>query len=138
MDSKILLDTPILIWALIEPEKLSNELKQIIEEAQNSNNLYISAISLWEISMLIQKKQINVYERVADFLNSITNIEGLNIININANIAAESNSLPGGFYNDPADTIIIASTRDIAATLITKDQKIIEWAKEGYLKLIEE
>jgi PIN domain nuclease of toxin-antitoxin system len=136
LNNKIILDTHILIWILISPDELSKKIIKSIEIAQNSNNLYISSISLWEIAMLIHKKRINVYERIADFINSITNIDGLNIININAGIAAESVALPGGFHSDPADCIIIASARDLAATLITRDQKIIDWSLDGHLKLI--
>ena len=136
MTEKIVLDTHILIWSLIEPNKLSSSVKEIITAAQNSDNLYIATITLWEIAMLIQKQRISVFKRTSDFLNSITNLDGLSLIQVNANIAAESVALPGTFIGDPADCLIISSTREIGATLITKDQKILEWANLGYLKVI--
>ena len=132
--NNIVLDTHILIWSLLAPDNLSSDIQKLINEAQNSNNLYVAAITLWEVAMLIHKKRINVFERSADFLNTISHIDGLNIIPLNANIAAESVMLPGGFTSDPADCLIIASTREIAGNLITRDQKIINWAKQGYLK----
>lgn len=135
MSRKIVLDTHILIWSLIAPDNLKEQTKTIIDEALSANNLFISSISLWEIAMLVHKKRINVYERLEDFLSSITNIKGLNTIEISPTIAAESVMLPGGFYTDPADCIIIASTREIAATLITRDQKILDWAEMGYLRV---
>ena len=55
---------------------------------------------------------------------------------ININIANDSTSLPDGFVSDPADCIIIASTREVAGTLITCDRKILDWANKGYLKTI--
>jgi PIN domain nuclease of toxin-antitoxin system len=137
MTGKILLDTHILIWSLLEPERLSSVVKDTITSAQNTDNLYITSITLWEIAMLIKKQRISVFQRTADFLNSITQIEGLSIVNINANISAESVALPGEFDGDPADCLIIASARESASTLITRDQKIISWAKQGYLKVIE-
>jgi len=134
MNNKIVLDTHILLWSLLTPDELSNATKKIITQAQKSHNLFISSISLWEISMLIERKRINVYESKAKFLNSITDIEGFSVIEINANIAAESTSLPGGFHGDPADCIIISSSREIAGTLITRDNKIIKWGQQGFLK----
>jgi PIN domain nuclease of toxin-antitoxin system len=136
MSNKIVLDTHILIWSLIEPDRISSSIKEVITQAQNSDNLYIASITLWEIAMLVHKQRINVFKRTADFLNSITNLDGINLIDINAGIAAESVSLPGGFTGDPADCLIIASTRENAATMITKDQKILDWASQGYLKVI--
>lgn len=135
ISENIVLDTHILLWSLLEQDKLKISVKEQIEQAQNASKLYIADITIWEIAMLIQKRRISVFERSADFLNSIANIDGLNIIAINANIAAESVMLPGGFASDPADCLIIASTREIAGTLITRDQKIIDWANQGYLKV---
>ena len=63
---------------------------------------------------------------VKNFLGAITSIDGLNITEINAGIAAESVALPGGFIGDPADCLIIASARETAAPLITEDQKILD------------
>jgi len=132
---KIVLDTHILLWSLLTPDDLDASVRNQIDTAQKSDNLYISAISLWEIAMLIHKNRISVFERSSEFLNTISNIDGLSIIPINASIAAESVMLPGGFTSDPADCLIVASTREIAGNLITRDQKIINWANQGYLKV---
>lgn len=121
---------------LLKPDILNSEVKNIITQAQNSDQLYISSISLLEIAKLIQLKKLHVYARLADFLNSIVDIKGLNVIQLNPNIIAESILLPKEFTDDQVSSIIIASTREIAATLITKEQKIIDLANQGYLKLI--
>ena len=136
MNLKIVLDTNILINSLLKPDILNSEVKNIITQAQNSDQLYISSISLLEIAKLIQLKKLHVYARLADFLNSIVDIKGLNVIQLNPNIIAESILLPKEFADDQVSSIIIASTREIAATLITKEQKIIDLANQGYLKLI--
>ena len=136
MNLKIILDTNILINSLLKPDILTAEVKNIITQAQNSDQLYISSISLLEIAKLIQLKKLHVYARLADFLNSIVDIKGLNVIQLNPNIIAESILLPKEFADDQVSSIIIASTREIAATLITKEQKIIDLANQGYLKLI--
>ena len=134
--SKLLLDTHILIWSLTKSDELSSEVKEAITLAKVNKNLYLSSISLWEIAMLAQKQRISVYRRIADFLQTIENIRGLNILQITANIAAESVTLPGDIHNDPADRIIIASCREISATLVTRDQKILDWANLGHIKIL--
>lgn len=136
MTNKLVLDTHVLIWSLIAPQNLSIEVQKTIASAQNDNALYIASISLWEIAMLVSKKRLNIYEPVHDFLRHIETLDGLNLINVNANIAAESSMLLGDFHGDPADRLIVASVRAISGTLVTRDQKIIEWSQQGYLKLI--
>ena len=135
--NKLLLDTHILIWSLTKSDELSSEVKEAIKLAKVNKTLYISSISLWEIAMLAQKQRISVYRRMADFLQTIENIRGLNILQISANIAAESVMLPGYIHSDPADRIIIASCREISATLVTRDQKILDWSSFGYMKVLQ-
>jgi hypothetical protein len=45
---KLLLDTHVLLWALLEPEKLSLELRNSLEDSDNT--LVVSAASDWEIA----------------------------------------------------------------------------------------
>jgi len=134
--NNLLLDTHILIWSLTKSDELTAEVKEAIKLAKADKSLYLSSISLWEIAMLAQKQRISVYRRIADFLQTIEKIRGLNILQITANIAAESVTLPGDIHGDPADRIIIASCREISATLITRDQQILDWANLGHMKTL--
>ena len=98
MNNKLVLDTHILLWVLLEPDQLSKEIKKQIEIAQKEGNLIISSISLWEVAMLSSKKRINIYENIGDFLKSISIINGLIINDISAEIASESVLLMDGFH----------------------------------------
>jgi PIN domain nuclease of toxin-antitoxin system len=51
-------------------------------------------------------------------------------------IALGSCYLPGGFRSDPADQIIIATARVIGATLMTRDRRILDYAKGGHVNAI--
>ncbi len=137
MNEKILLDTHILIWSLISPDQLSKETKEIISKAQENDMLYIADITLWEIAMLIKKNRISIFMPLRDFLSSITNIDGLNVVSISASLAADSVTLPDNFDGDPADSLIIAATREIAGTLLTRDQRILSYSKQGHIKTLE-
>jgi PIN domain nuclease of toxin-antitoxin system len=45
---KLLLDTHVLLWALLEPQKLSPQLRDALEDSDNT--LVVSAASAWEIA----------------------------------------------------------------------------------------
>lgn len=134
MNNPVVLDTHVLLWALLEPEKLSEEVKNQINSAQENSELLLSSISLWEIAMLKLKKRINIYEPITDFLQSIANLNGLLIKDISPEIAAEGISLMDDFHGDPADRIIVATAKCYGATLLTRDQKILTWADLGHIK----
>lgn len=61
---------------------------------------------------------------------------GLKVIDLSIPILVQSCELPSYTHKDPADRLIIASSRAINAHLMTADQKIMDYAHEGYLKVI--
>jgi PIN domain nuclease of toxin-antitoxin system len=134
MKNLVILDTHVLLWSVLEPEELDKKIKSEISEAQKNNLLAICSISLWEIAMLNFKKRLNIFGSVKNFLEKITRINGLRIIEITPEIAAESVMLVDNFHGDPADRIIVASTKIKSATLLTRDKKILRWAKAGHIK----
>jgi len=136
IDTPILLDTHVIIWSLLKPEELSGDIKKIIESAQGENKLLISSISLWEIAMLKSKKRINIYEPLKDFLRAITDIDGIKVIDILPDIAADSVSLTDDFHGDPADRIIAATAINAGAVLLTRDQQILSWAEMGNIRTV--
>jgi len=137
INNPIILDTHVLLWSLLQPEELSEEIKYHISSAQENDQLFLCSISLWEIAMLKFKRRINIYEPIKDFLESITNISGLSIKDISPEIAAQTILLIDDFHGDPADRIIAATTMCNGATLLTRDQKILAWASLGHIKSIE-
>ena len=128
------MDTHILAWMLLSPEKLSHKTKKVIEEAQKNHQLLISVVTLWEIAMLIQKKRLSTLIPLKSFLENIEALPGLHIEPLNSDIIAESVLLPDLLHADPFDRLIVATARCLNSTLLTKDGKILEWANKGYLK----
>lgn len=61
---KYLIDTHILLWLMLEPQKLSDVVKKTL---QNSNNLlYVSKISLWGIAIKIKIGKLNIEMNFSD------------------------------------------------------------------------
>lgn len=135
INAPILLDTHVILWSLLCPDELNKSSMQIIEKAQEQDQLFLSSITLWEIAMLKSKKRINVYEPIKEFLESITDIEGLSIKEISAGIAAES-VLLDDFHGDPADRIIAATSLSSGLVLLTRDKKILSWAEQGNIRAV--
>lgn len=128
-DTHLLLDTHVILWALLSPEELNESSREFITNAQEQNKLFLSSITLWEIAMLKSKQRINIYEPTRKFLESITNIDGLSIKEISTDVAAESVSL-NKFHGDPADRIIVATALSLGLTLLTRDRAILAWVSE--------
>jgi PIN domain nuclease of toxin-antitoxin system len=134
--NKLILDTHIIIW-YVEGIKLSDTQVDLIDRIRTSGELYISNISIWEIAMLFNKGKIIFSITLSEWINKLLSTPGLNLMDLSTSILIESCGLPHYEHKDPVDRMLIATARNINSYLMTFDQKIIEYASRGYLKIVD-
>ena len=86
--------------------------------------------------MLESKDRIGFGVPVLEWMKHASSAPGISISPLSMEVAAESARLPGKFHGDPADRIIVATARVLRAMLVTADQKIIEYGREGLLNVL--
>lgn len=118
----ILLDTHILVWLLIAPEKLSPKARKAILAARKSGPLAVSAISLWEIASLAENKRIEIDVSVELFVKRCASY--VQVIPITSEIAVRSNQFPNSYPKDPQDRMIGATAIVEGIRLLTHDARI--------------
>jgi len=121
---KYLLDTHVWIWWHSEPENVSVRVRRLLEDTGNYDELLLSAISPWEFAKLIEKGRIDLYTDPEEWMSRALQMPKLRLVPLTPRIAYCSTRLPGEFRGDPGDQIIIATARDEAATIITRDERI--------------
>jgi PIN domain nuclease of toxin-antitoxin system len=120
----IQLDTHILLWRELEPEKLSAAARSAIElAALASEAIAISPITLWEIALLVRRTRILLHVPMQKFLESIE--ENYRVMPITAATAAQAAALKDPFPKDPMDRLIVATAIVENLTLITADRSIL-------------
>ncbi|HSH27763.1 MAG TPA: type II toxin-antitoxin system VapC family toxin [Wenzhouxiangella sp.] len=122
----IVLDTHALLWWVNGDTQLSQSaLDTITQELESENgNILMSAITAWEIALLVEKERLSLSMSVDDWLETVSDIDGVSFVPLDVATAVESTRLPGAFHKDPADRIIVSLARHLNATLITADEKI--------------
>ncbi len=134
--NKVVLDTHVFIWLIQGSKELSLDSRKLIDSFANDHSIYVSAISLWEISMLEKAGRIVLHEPCLQWLKQAIEASGVNIANLTPDIAVESSNLPGDFHSDPADKIIVATARILQAKLITRDAKILKYSQTSHIECI--
>jgi PIN domain nuclease of toxin-antitoxin system len=107
-----------------------------IEGAARESRLKVSVISVWEVAMLEARGKLAFQVSCEDWVRKALQTPGLSLCPMLPEIAIESSRLPDGFYGDPADRIIVASGRKLNAAIVTRDVKILNYAKKGRVKVI--
>jgi len=125
---KILLDTHVWIWSMIGSSMLKKTFKSTFEKALKSQGVLISTMSIWEVGMLVEKKRIEIEMDVLDWVEQALDIPGINLVSITPRIAIHSTRLEK-IYGDPVDRLLIATSLEKNAVLVTCDKKILKYAK---------
>lgn len=121
----IAIDTHVLVWlATGTRQMISKKAMKRITEELDRGEIWVSAISAWEIAMLVERERLILSLDVETWLGKVSEIDAIRFQPVNNKIAIESVRLPGEFHKDPADRIIVATARTMGLVLITADEKI--------------
>ena len=124
----IVLDTHTLVWWVTGDVALSKKAKTAIDRELNGGQIIVSAISAWEIAVLVERERLVLSMDVESWLATVAKIDAVRFIPLDVGIALKSVDLPGSFHKDPADRMIVATARKLAVPLVTKDEKIRAYA----------
>ena len=116
----LILDTHALIYDALSPERLTTAAAAAIADGDVTGSLAISDISLWEITMLIEKGRLSPGDEPLHVLRTVLLARSIRVLPITPEIAVLSQSAEWT-DGDPADRIIAATTIRHRARLVTSD-----------------
>lgn len=119
---RLLLDTHIWIWSLLDPAKLSRRVRAELETPDNE--LWLSPISVWELLILIDKGRVEVDKDPIPWVAEVSRASALREAAVTHDVAVESRviDLP---HQDPADRFLAATARVYDLTLVTADDRLL-------------
>ena len=95
-----------------------------IQQAITDGDAAFSAISVWEVALLLSKRRLTLNVDAMQWRSSLLS-GGFTEVPVDGVIAARSVALTD-FHDDPADRIIVATAQD-GHELITGDRQILGW-----------
>jgi PIN domain nuclease of toxin-antitoxin system len=117
VSQRLLLDTHLLLWAALFPERLPEKAGRLMGDV--TNTLYFSTVSIWEISIKLSRPRkdlvIDVQEWRAGMLDN--GYQELVITSLNA---MDVRNLPD-LHKDPFDRLLLAQAMREDLTLVTAD-----------------
>jgi len=118
---KLLLDTHIWVWSVLDPGRLSARVARQLVNPENE--IWLSAVSVWELRLLHDKGRLKLMPDAVSWIQD--NLTRLNIreapLTFEVALAISSLNLP---HNDPADGFIAATAKVFGLTLVTADERL--------------
>lgn len=117
---RFLLDTHVLIWWLRNAHEMGEKTRSLI--ANRHNQVFVSAVSLWEIQIKRQTGKLTAPDGLLEIIEN----EGLVILNITGHHAEQIGNLPD-YHRDPFDRMLVAQAQVEGLTLLTSDKQILRY-----------
>jgi PIN domain nuclease of toxin-antitoxin system len=102
---KLLVDTHVLIWIILNPEKLSERTVNLFLDRRNQ--IFLSIVSIWEMQIKLQIGKLSFELPLSELIESQQKVNNLQISSITTKHIYSLEGLPN-YHRDPFDRLLIA------------------------------
>ena len=124
---RLLLDTHIWIWSLIEPSRLTARVARALEA--NETELWLSPISLWELGILVRRRRIKLSSDPDAWIDDALRTAPMREAPLTRAVVRALGSITTP-HRDPADRFLAATAAALDLQLVTADEQLL--AGRGY------
>ncbi len=128
---KLLLDTHIWLWSLLEPDRLKPGVYK--ELASPDNELWVSPISTWEAIILMEKGRLRTTGTPHRMATTLLRSGPFHEAPLTHDVAVRSRKIKLS-HEDPADHFIAATAQVYDLTLVTADKRLRQIAKTKIMR----
>ncbi|MFN3999968.1 type II toxin-antitoxin system VapC family toxin [Algoriphagus sp.] len=127
---KYLLDTHVILWMAYDDTRISKTIREILLHGESQ--IYISAISFWEISLKYQSQKLDLKGHNPETLKAgFDQHFEFQELNLTLEDASSFYKLEPTFHKDPFDRILIWQALQHNLTFITDDENIKRYQESG-------
>jgi len=110
--------------------------KSAIAKSALEDRVFVSVITAWELGVLVSKKRLDLHRDALVWFRDALTLSGLKFVGMSADIAVESTRPPWAMHPDPADRILVATARELDATLVTADGLLLRDSGLGWFSAL--
>ncbi len=129
-----LVDTCAVIW-IANGDRLREPAASVLRNAR-TESLVVSSISAWEVATLVAKGKLALSISPDIWFRRFCELPGIALAEMPPSVLVASASLPGAPPSDPADRILVATAREFGYTLVTRDRKLLEYGRDGHVRVL--
>ncbi|MFO7591940.1 MAG: type II toxin-antitoxin system VapC family toxin [Acidimicrobiia bacterium] len=118
---RLLLDTHIWLWALLEPDRLDAPTARRLEQADSE--LWLSPVSVWEAMLLAERGRLELDRAPGPWFEAALRQVPLRDAPLTREVAVASRSV-GLAHEDPADRFLAATAQVYDLVLVTADERL--------------
>jgi PIN domain nuclease of toxin-antitoxin system len=119
-----LLDTHAWVWWIDQDPRLGASTIAVLDALPRDQRPFLCDVSLWEVAMLVERGRIELDLPLSEWLDAAAHPRSVQVVGITPQIATAVASLPDSFHRDPADRLIVATSRALGVPVLSHDRLI--------------
>ena len=133
----LLLDTHAAVW-VFENKPIARAAAEAMHAASRDGTpVFVSPVTALEIGQLASRGRIDLSAAPHRWFRGLLTTPGIYLAELTPDILIASSFLPGAPPRDPMDRILLATARELAATLVRRDRELLAYGETGHVSVVE-
>lgn len=125
----LLLDTHVWLWSVEgDTRRVGRRTRQLLSRAESQGTIRISPASVFELTALHTAARLRLACPPEQWIRDSFESAGVRLAEMSPAIAIDAGSIPRTALPDPLDRILVATARQLGATFLTSDARILDYA----------
>lgn len=125
----LLLDTHAWLWIVDGDERrIGARTRRLIARAESGRGVGVSPVSVFEIAALHAGGRLRLARPPDQWVRTALGGVGTRLVELSADIALDAAAIPRTALADPLDRLLVATARQLDATMVTSDRAILTYA----------
>ena len=123
----LLLDTHVWIWTLAGDARIGRRARSLLARAESRDAIRISPVTLFEVMALHTAGRLQLTRSPDEWIRQAMASAPVRIAELSPAIAIDAGRIPRDVLADPMDRLLVATAREMEATLLTGDARILQY-----------
>jgi PIN domain nuclease of toxin-antitoxin system len=125
----LVLDTHVWIWSVHgDTRRIGRRARQLLARAESQEAIRVSVVTLFELTALHALGRLHLTLPPEQWLQESLAAAGLRIAELSPAMAIDAGRISRTVLADPLDRLLVATARQLDATLVTGDARILDYA----------
>lgn len=131
-----LLDTHIWIWSREgDVRRIGARTRRLLSRAESGGLVRISPVNVFEVTTLHVTGRLHFNRPLEQWVRDATGAGEIRVAELTTAIALDAGHIPRAALADPMDRLLVATARQLDATLVTSDRAILKYGDKGHVRV---
>ena len=128
----VLLDTHVWVWSVEgDMRRVGRRTRRLLSVAESHDAIRVSPATLFEVAALCTAGRLGLLRPIEQWISQALEAPGVRVAELSPAVAVDAGHIPRTALADPLDRLLVATARQLDATFLTGDERILVYAADS-------